>query len=66
MTSIEPSEEELEAIIEHHPSGMTLDQIAEVLHCSKQRAKQLVDRAIGKVLNQLARRGIRSHYDVLG
>lgn len=59
----EPSDEHINELIETHPGGMNLDEIAEELHCTKQRAKQLLDRALLKVVNALAHRGIRSMDD---
>lgn len=54
----EPSDQQIDELLERYPNGMTLEQIAGVLHCSKQRAHQLVDRAIDKVLRALQRRGL--------
>ena len=62
----EPSDERVEQLLEVHPSGMTMDQIADELHCSKQRVLQILDRAIGKAQQALRRRyGIASASDVI-
>ena len=62
----EPSDAEVEAIIERHPSGCTLDQIAAVLGVTRARAQQIVQEAISKVVRHCAARGIRRVSDVLG
>lgn len=60
----EPSDAEVEAIIEQNPSGCTLDVIAEALGVTRMRAKQIVDGAIKKVIYHLSHRGIRHLDDI--
>lgn len=61
----EPSDEVVEALIAANPNGMTLDQIAEVLGVTKQRAMQITDSAIAKVVKALRWRQINSPSDLL-
>lgn len=64
MSMTEPTDAEVEALIEQNPNGCTLDQIAEVLGVTRQRAYQLVGEAVAKVLRRLNGRGIRSLNDI--
>ena len=61
----EPSDEQVEAFIETHPSGATADEIAEVFGVTRQRVFQLINAATRKVLRELRWRQIYSPYDVL-
>lgn len=63
---MEPTDSEVDAFVEQHPSGCTLDELAEVLHVSRQRAKQICDRAIDKALTALRSRGFSSVTDLIG
>jgi DNA-directed RNA polymerase specialized sigma subunit len=65
VAPIEPSDEQVEAFIEQHPSGATADEIAEVLGVTRQRVFQLINAATRKVLKELRWRQIYSPYDVL-
>lgn len=60
------TDDQVDALVEQHPSGMTLDQIATVLGCTRQRAQQLVVRACEKVRRLLRQRyGVQAVSDVL-
>ena len=65
MVTHEPSDDEVEAIIEKYPGGCTLDVIAEALGVTRMRAKQICDHAIFKVLRHLRAQGIRRVNDVI-
>jgi len=60
---MEPDDEVVESFVEAHPHGGTLDEIAEVLGVTRQRALQIVNTAICKATAYLSRRGI-SHSDL--
>ena len=64
MVSHEPSDAEVEAIIEANPSGCTLDQIAEAMGVTRQRAYQMVNECVAKVLRRLNGRGVRCLNDI--
>jgi DNA-directed RNA polymerase sigma subunit (sigma70/sigma32) len=49
----EPSDAEVDAFVEAHPSGATADEIAEVLGVTRQRVFQLLDNALRKVMREL-------------
>lgn len=61
----EPTDAEVSAFIEQHPSGATADEIAEMLGVTRQRTFQILDSAVKKVRKQLSWRGIRSTGDAL-
>lgn len=61
--SIEPTDSETEALIAANPNGCTLDQIAATLGVTRQRADQILHRAILKVRKEMAWRGIRASED---
>ena len=63
--SCEPTDAEVEALIEANPNGCTFEVIADALGVTKMRAKQIVDSAIQKVLRRLNGRGIRRVDDIL-
>lgn len=63
---MEPTDEEVDAFVEAHPDGGTLDDIAAVLGVTRQRAKQIVDQAITKVVMELRWRGFSSVTDLIG
>lgn len=50
-----------------HPENvaMSYEQIAAELHITRQRAKQLCDRAILKIQRELARRGLKDISDLV-
>jgi DNA-directed RNA polymerase sigma subunit (sigma70/sigma32) len=57
---VEPSDDEVEALIKSHPQGMTLDEIAEVLGVTRQRTLQIVNAAIAKATRVLELKRINS------
>ncbi len=57
---MEPSDDEVEALIKSHPQGMTLDEIAEVLGVTRQRTLQIVNAAIAKATRVLELKRINS------
>ena len=61
----EPTDEQVNQLLEKYPGGLTLDQISEVLGVTKARAGQIVDGAVAKLLRALHKRGIHSVSDVL-
>lgn len=61
----EPSDAEVEALIEQHPSGCTYEQIGDVLGVTKVRAQQIVNAAVAKVLRALRNRNIYRADDIL-
>ena len=63
---MEPTDSEVDAFVEAHPDGVTLDDIAAVLGVTRQRAKQIVDQAITKVVMELRWRGFSSVTDLIG
>lgn len=56
----EPSEAEVSAFIASHEGGGTLEEVAEVLGCTRERTRQIINAAIAKVLVRLQR------YDIAG
>lgn len=62
----EPSDEFVEQFIEAHPGGARLDDIASAFGVTRQRAQQLVKKAVVKVMKELRWHGIRRCDDVLG
>ena len=48
MASIEPTDQQVDELLEQHPGGLTYEQIAGVLGVSKQRVSQIVDEAVAK------------------
>lgn len=56
--SYEPSDSEVSAFIRSHPSGGTLDEIAQILGVTKQRADQIERRALDKLEKELRWRRI--------
>lgn len=61
----EPSDAEVEALIEQHPAGCTLDVIAEAMGVTRARAQQLVQGATAKLLRALRRRGVTCVSDLI-
>lgn len=61
----EPTEAEVSALIAANPSGMTAEAIADVFGFTRQRAFQIIDRAVVKVRARLAARRIYSAGDVM-
>jgi hypothetical protein len=61
---IEPSDSEVEALIEQNPNGCTFEVIATAMGVTKQRAQQLVNEAIAKVMRRLNGRGVRCLNDI--
>lgn len=62
---MEPTDNEVNELIERNPGGMTLDQIAEVFGVTRQRAQQLVTKATEKALRAYRRRRITCVRDAL-
>ena len=56
---VEPTDAEVDQFVATHPGGGTLDDIAAVLGVTRQRAMQLVNRAVAKVKSSLAERHLR-------
>lgn len=61
---VEPSDSEVEALIEANPNGCTFEVIATAMGVTKQRAQQLVNEAIAKVMRRLSGRGVRCLNDI--
>ena len=62
----EPSDAEIDQMLEVNPGGMTLDAIAATLGVTKARVQQILARAIGKVQKELRWRRIKSVHDLIG
>jgi predicted DNA-binding protein (UPF0251 family) len=64
MVSHEPTDAEVEALIEQNPNGCTFETIGTAMGVTKVRAQQIVNEAIAKVLRRLNGRGIRHLNDI--
>lgn len=65
VMSHEPTDAEVEALIEANPNGCTFEMIGATLGVTKVRAQQIVNIAIAKVLRRLNGKGVRRASDVL-
>lgn len=61
----EPTDAEVEALIDQHPQGCTFEEIGEALGVTKVRAQQIVNMAVAKVLRALRNRNIYRADDIL-
>jgi DNA-directed RNA polymerase specialized sigma24 family protein len=65
MSMNEPTDAEVNALIEQHPAGCTYEEIGDVLGVTKMRAQQIVNDAILKMLRAFRRRGVQRVDDLI-
>lgn len=63
--SHEPSDAEVDQLVAANPSGMTLEQIAECMGVTRQRADQIIRKAVEKAMQRLRAMQVRSLDDVM-
>ena len=61
----EPTDEQVAEFVEQHPGGATLDELASALGVSRQRANQLVNKAVAHFMGELTKRQLQLH-DLIG
>ncbi len=63
--SHEPTNEEVESFIRDHPSGGTLEEVAAAMGVTRQRADQIIRKAVEKAVQRLRAMQVRSLDDVV-
>ena len=57
---VEPTDEEVDALI-HEKGSLTLEEIGQVLHITRERVRQIISKALLKLARQCSERGINAN-----